>query len=138
MEEPRAAEPSLRSSGKEEETATNLPQSMSAFFGLTALGDSKCFETSLDSETERLGQVPFERFIQAFDANCIGDCKLARDLQVDGTQVMLRSKLFELAEDVVGKPLDRHDHDLFRMYDRHSIAHTRLLKMLQQFGAIRV
>ena len=88
---------------------------MANFFGLTALGDSKCFETSLDSNTERLGQVPFEKFIEAFDANCIGECKLASDLQVDGTQVMLRSKLFELAEEVVGKPLDRHDHDLFRM-----------------------
>ena len=88
---------------------------MAHFFGLTALGDSKCFETSLDSQTERLGQISFDKFMDAFDANCIGECKLASDLQVDGTQVMLRSKLFELAEEVVGKPLDRHDHDLFRM-----------------------
>ena len=74
---------------------------MANFFGLTALGDSKCFETSLDSNTERLGQVPFEKFIEAFDANCIGECKLASDLQVDGTQVMLRSKLLCSASQMV-------------------------------------
>jgi hypothetical protein len=76
-----------------------------AFFGLNFLGDYDVFGTAKAHKLERLTAVPESRFIEAFAELCMERTapRLAREIQADGTALMLRGELPTLVTRVLGE-----------------------------------
>ena len=76
-----------------------------AFFGLNFLGDYDVFGTAKAHKLERLTAIPESSFVEAFHAMCVERTapRLAREIQVDGSALMLRGELPSLVTRVLGE-----------------------------------
>lgn len=86
-----------------------------AFFGLTMLGDADVFGTAKAHKLERLANVGELRFVEEFHAMCLERTapRLAREIQVDGTALMLRGELPTLVTRVLGKRPNEEELNAF-------------------------
>ena len=86
-----------------------------AFFGLTMLGDPDVFGTAKAHKLERLANVGELRFVEEFHAMCLERTapRLAREIQVDGTALMLRGELPTLVTRVLGKRPNEEELNAF-------------------------
>ena len=76
-----------------------------AFFGLNFLGDYDVFGTAKAHKLERLTAIPESTFVETFRAMCMERTapRLAREIQADGSALMLRGELPSLVMRVLGE-----------------------------------
>ena len=86
-----------------------------AFFGLTMLGDADVFGTAKAHRLERLVGLGEGKFVEAFHEMCLERTapRLAKEIQVDGSALMLRGELPSLITRVLGEVPSPEEQDAF-------------------------
>lgn len=86
-----------------------------AFFGLNFLGDYDVFGTAKAHKLERLTAIHYSSFVEAFHAMCVERTapRLAREIQADGSALMLRGELPSLVMRVLGEHPTEEELDAF-------------------------
>jgi len=84
-----------------------------SFFGLTMLGGGEIFKKYTPVQTLQLASIPDEKYVEAFDANTLGDTSLASDCQVDGNEHILRGDLHLILFHVLDRSPHAEELDIF-------------------------
>mmetsp|Transcript_28653 Transcript_28653/g.77275 ORF Transcript_28653/g.77275 Transcript_28653/m.77275 type:complete len:196 (+) Transcript_28653:149-736(+) len=114
-----------------------------AFFGLTTLGPSNPIrENAKDVQTYPFHELSMEVYMSVFNKYLLGDSQIARTLDVDGENYILRAALGDMLRELLGRQPRKYELEAwftFHDFDRDPIMSREQfaegIDMLQNFSS---